>query len=81
MQPGETLVLYTDGITEALNEKNELFGERRLQLALSVVPPGKQPLQKIMDSLLNILREYTSGTPQSDDLTVLMIQFKDGRKK
>jgi len=81
LKPGETLVLYTDGITEALNPQNEIFGSKRLEQALSTVPPDKNPLSKIMDSLLNILHEYTGNAKQSDDLTVLMIQYKGVQAK
>ena len=81
LKPGETLVLYTDGVTEALNEKNELFGSGRLKLALSAAQPGKNPLRGVMDFLLKVLHEFTGNAHQSDDLTVLMVQYKGtGRK-
>lgn len=81
LKPEETLVFYTDGITEAFNAANEQFGSGRLSLALSATPPGKNTLKQIMDSLLNILKEYTGGVRQSDDLTVLMIQYKGDSQK
>ena len=81
MQPGDTLVLYTDGVTEAFNEQNQQFGSARLQLALSAAPPAKNPLAKVMDSLLRLLQEFTGEVKQSDDLTVLMVQFKGAGAK
>ena len=81
LNPGETLVLYTDGVTEAFNGENEQFGSGRLQLALSAAPPEKNPLQRTMDSMLEILKEYVGEASQSDDLTVLMIQYKGVAQK
>ena len=74
-------VTYTDGITEAYNGENEQFGSGRLQLALSAAPPEKNPLQRTMDSMLEILKEYVGSASQSDDLTVLMIQYKGVAQK
>ena len=81
MQPGDTLVLYTDGITEAMNGEQEQFGHGRLQLALSAAAAKQVPLKQTMDSLLDIIREHVSGASQSDDLTLLMIQYKGVAKK
>ncbi|MBO4632473.1 MAG: SpoIIE family protein phosphatase [Lentisphaeria bacterium] len=81
LNPGETLVLYTDGVTEALNRQNEQFGTGRLQLALSAAPPGRNTLKQTMKSLLHILQSYTENAGQSDDLTVLMVQYKGAPKK
>ena len=81
LNPGETLVLYTDGVTEALNRQNEQFGAGRLQLALSAAPPAGNSLKQTMESLLRILHGYTENVGQSDDLTVLMIQYKGTSKK
>ena len=79
LKPGDTLVLYTDGITEAMNEKQEQFGSSRLLLALSAA--GKGPLKHTMESLLDIVKGHAGGARQSDDLTVLMIQYKGVAKK
>ncbi|MBR4662352.1 MAG: SpoIIE family protein phosphatase [Lentisphaeria bacterium] len=74
-------MLYTDGITEAMNADHEQFGSGRLQLALSAAAPGKGPLRQTMDSLLNIVKEHVGDARQSDDLTVLMIQYKGVAQK
>ena len=80
LEPGETLVLYTDGITEALNEKQELFGPGRLEQALKS-SAGRKPLRSLLDSLLEILHGFIGKARQSDDVTVLMIQYKGQEKK
>lgn len=76
----DTLVLYTDGITEALNEKQELFGPGRLERALRS-SAGRKPLRSLLDSLLEILHGFIGKARQSDDVTVLMIQYKGQEKK
>ena len=81
MEPGDTLVLYTDGVTEAFNANDQQFGSGRLQLALSAAPPSKHPLSEVMDSLLRLLQDFTGNVKQSDDLTVLMVQFKGAARK
>jgi len=80
LEPGETLVFYTDGVTEALNEKQDLFGPDRLERALSA-SAGRKPLRSLLDSLLEILYGFIGKARQSDDLTVLMIQYKGNGKK
>ncbi|OQA86890.1 MAG: Phosphoserine phosphatase RsbU [Lentisphaerae bacterium ADurb.Bin242] len=72
---GEVLFLYTDGVTEALNPRDELFGEGRLELALAAAPPESNSLKETTDVLLRILHEHVAGAPQSDDITMMMIQF------
>ena len=81
MEPGDTLVLYTDGVTEAFNANDQQFGSGRLQLALSAAPPSRHPLSEVMDSLLRLLQDFTGNVKQSDDLTVLMVQFKGAARK
>lgn len=81
LKPGETLVLYTDGITEAMNADNEPFGSGRLQQALAAAAPGKGSLKQTMDSLVNAVKGHAGNARQSDDLTVLMIQYKGVAQK
>lgn len=78
LTPGETLVLYTDGITEALNEQQNQFGEGRLTLALSAAPPAVSALKDTLNETLKILHRFTGNAPQSDDITMLMVQFRRG---
>jgi len=67
--PGETLLLYTDGITESLNEALEEFGERRLSVALQrhgdVSPEG------CIEALLGEVHRYSSHE-QQDDITLIV---------
>ena len=69
---GDALFLYTDGVTEALDGKNELFGTDRLNVALLALPQP-EPV-----SLCNVVRAtvtaFAAGEPQADDITVLAIR-------
>ncbi len=74
LKPDDTLILYTDGITEAFNPHNELFGEIRLKEAVSY--SFSPDPQKIMGTILNHLEIFVEGFAQSDDITLLVLQLK-----
>ncbi len=71
LSPGDTLVLYTDGITEARND-NELFDEFRLKAAMASA--ATDSASAIAQSILLAVHEFTDGQPQSDDMTLLVVQ-------
>ncbi len=80
LEPGDSVFAYTDGVTEAVNPEDELFGEGRLSLALSVAPPVPgTDLKTTVDTVRRIVREHANGTPQSDDITMLLIRY-NGKK-
>ena len=72
LQVGDTLLLYTDGITEAHNQKKELYGEQRLINFLLNHPCTHS--QQIIDDLLIDVGRFSTGEAQFDDLTVLAIR-------
>ena len=73
LNPGDTLFLYTDGVTEAFDRAGELFGEERLVKALDAVA---EPDPK---SFCNVVRmavaAFAEGVPQADDMTVLAVEY------
>ena len=71
LAPNETLVLYTDGVTEAMNAEREEFGVERLQAIFVNNPPtnARQPTKDIFSAV----HAFTGETPQSDDITCLTI--------
>ncbi len=74
LAPGDSLFLYTDGITEARNKQNELFGEQRLlNYCLSLTG---QPSKDIVDAITESIGEFVVGAIQSDDITLLTISYK-----
>ena len=73
LDPGDTLFLYTDGVTEAFDGAGELFGEERLVKAIDAV---SEPNPK---SFCNVVRmavaAHAEGVPQADDITVLAVEY------
>ncbi len=73
LRPGEGILLYTDGVTEAMNIAEEPFGEKLLEQCL--VENAGRPLQEVVHALFGRIREHTGATPQSDDITVLAARY------
>ncbi len=73
LAPGDSVFLFTDGVNEAMDAEQHFFGDRRLKTALAGAA-GQQPAQMI-DAVLGAVREFTSGAPQSDDVTVLAMKW------
>ena len=72
LSPGDIMLLYTDGITEAENEAEGMFGEERLREGLSQY--HTLPARGIMDSVLHDARGFAAGYPQSDDMTLMVLK-------
>ncbi len=68
LEPGETLVLYTDGVPEATNAAGEQYSEQRLRSLLESSQGGAQDL---MNAIANSVSEFTQDAPQHDDITML----------
>jgi sigma-B regulation protein RsbU (phosphoserine phosphatase) len=73
LAPGETLFLYTDGITEAMNEQGELFGDERLEAALQHCT-NLEP-RDFVDAVLADLRGYVGTAPPADDIAALACRW------
>ncbi len=75
-EPGDVLVLYTDGITEAVSEKGaqDLFGEKRL---IEVIQANRmKSAREIQAAILKAIASHTGNSPQSDDITLVVIKRK-----
>ena len=76
LRPGEGLLLYTDGITEAFSPDGELFGAKRFEALLerlSATPSGEDP-EPFLEKILAALEEFAEDREQSDDITLLLFQ-------
>ena len=73
LQPGESLLLYTDGITEAFNSGGEMFTDKRLIEALSV--NTAQTSDALVESLIQKVDDFCTGAEQSDDITVVAVSY------
>ena len=76
LQPGDTLFLYTDGVTEATNFADELYGEPHLLNALQSGP--KENLVEMIHNIRNEVSRHANGAPQSDDVTMVAVQYRGG---
>ncbi len=74
LEPGDTLFLYTDGVTEAKNRVEELYGEQRLLETLRQAP--RHDLTDMIQCIRSAVRRHADGAPQSDDVTMLAISFR-----
>lgn len=71
LMPGEVLLAYTDGITEAFDEANQAFGEERLEQAAE----GQGDAAAVCRRVLSAVSVFAQRAPQSDDITVLAISM------
>jgi serine phosphatase RsbU (regulator of sigma subunit)/anti-sigma regulatory factor (Ser/Thr protein kinase)/transposase len=74
LRQDDMLVIYTDGITEAMNGDREQFGEARLLAAIK--KHGHGTAQEFADALNQEIHEFTEGAPQNDDITLVAIKEK-----
>src|ERR1700751_342285 len=74
LEPGEYLVIYTDGVSEAANPRNELFEEVRLRKIMESFTGDT--VDGLAESIKEGMRAFTEGAPQSDDITILVVQYK-----
>jgi sigma-B regulation protein RsbU (phosphoserine phosphatase) len=72
LSPGDTLVLSTDGVSEAANPEGALFGEDRLK-ACFAKGAGATAAESV-ERLLTSVRAFAAGAPQSDDITILALR-------
>ena len=71
--PGETLALYTDGLTEARNTQQQLFGRERLRNLIARC--GGMAPKELVDTVMTEIKQYTEHTAPTDDLTLLAIRY------
>jgi sigma-B regulation protein RsbU (phosphoserine phosphatase) len=71
IEPGDSLVLYTDGMTDALNGNEQFFGQERLLEA--VRRHRGKPAKEMHEALLAEIRDWVGDTQQFDDLTLMVI--------
>ena len=76
LAPGDGLILYTDGVTEAFSPGGELFGERRLHHAMQAITQTANgcSAQTLLETLLTSVQVFTEDAPASDDLTAVVLR-------
>ena len=73
LMPGDTLYLYTDGVTEATSSAQELYGEERLQAALNEA--SELPVSQLLPRIKNCIDTFVGDAEQFDDITMLGLQY------
>ena len=74
LAPGDTLCALTDGVTEAMNERGELYGHARLERLLASLPPGAAP-HEINSAVIVDVKRFVGEAAPSDDLTLLALRW------
>lgn len=72
LEPGDTLVLYTDGVSEALNPIREQFGAERL--VRLILEHGHRSPKELLDAIVEDVRKFSGDVPQHDDITLLIVR-------
>ncbi len=73
--PGDTLVVYSDGVTEAMNPEHVLFEDARLEASLG---EGPLPPPALVERLVAAVDSHAAGAPQSDDIAVIAVNWAGG---
>ncbi len=74
LEPGDTLVLFSDGVTEAMDPDDQLFGVPRLKQVLN--GQTQCPLEHIQKCVLEAVENFTRGAHQADDVTLLIVRYR-----
>jgi phosphoserine phosphatase RsbU/P len=74
LAPGDRLVIFSDGVSEASNVAGEEYGDSRIVEALGDTEADAPPA--ILSRLLASVRAYSSGAPQSDDITAMVLRYE-----
>jgi phosphoserine phosphatase RsbU/P len=74
LQPNDTLVLFSDGVTEAMDPEEELYGVPRLRGVLQGKPDMQ--LDEIQKAVLESVENFARGARQADDLTLLLVRYR-----
>jgi serine phosphatase RsbU (regulator of sigma subunit) len=71
---GDVLLLFTDGVTDAINGTGELFSDDRLEACFTA--SAAQPAAEIVTSLVDAVGGFAAGVPQEDDITILALRYR-----
>lgn len=73
LRPGDKIVIYSDGVTEAQNTEKAFFGRKRLREAVEA--HATEPCTAIHDHVQEAIAAFTEGAAQSDDITLVVLEF------
>jgi sigma-B regulation protein RsbU (phosphoserine phosphatase) len=78
LEPGDTLVLFSDGVTEAADLEEQMFGVPRLSEALA--GQHEAPLDQLQKKVIDCVENFARGASQADDITLLLIRYRAAAK-
>ena len=73
MEPGDFVVTFSDGVSEAMNAEGEEFEDERIQSSIDGSAPDAQTQ---LEHLFSSVKTFTAGAPQNDDVTVLVVSYR-----
>jgi sigma-B regulation protein RsbU (phosphoserine phosphatase) len=74
LEPGDTIFVYTDGVPEATDASNELFGTERMLETLNAQPDAS--VEEILHNIKDGIDAFVKDAPQFDDITMLAFHYK-----
>ena len=74
LQPGDALLLFTDGIVESFNERDEQFGEQRLVQTISEMIG--QPSSRVIEEIFRRVHRFSSDSAYQDDMTAVLVKVQ-----
>jgi sigma-B regulation protein RsbU (phosphoserine phosphatase) len=79
LQPGDTLVLFSDGVSEAMDPDQKEFGIERLKEVVAL--HATRPVGELQEAILESVQKFARGAHQADDITVLLLRFTGAASK
>ena len=73
LAPGDTIFVYTDGVAEATDAHNELFGNERMLKSLNREPDAEP--KKVLENVMDSIEDFVEDAPQFDDITMLCFKY------
>lgn len=72
LAPGDTLLIYSDGLTDAQSQNGDFYGLERLQAAVEA--NAGRSAQQMLDAILADVRQFVGDAPRFDDITAMVVQ-------
>ena len=79
LSPGDTVITFSDGVSEASNAEGTAFGVDGIVECVDALPSDMEPSQLVQE-VLAAVGKFTVGEPQSDDITVLITRYRGGTR-
>lgn len=74
LKPGDTIILYTDGVTEAMSPAREVYSDERLLETVGKL--DRKDATQAAETLMTSVKEHAAGAPPSDDITILCLKYR-----